>query len=147
MENVFEVVSIKQVTRKLRNKFANYKIKNPQDAAKLAQHYIGSEAQEVFLAIFLNTKNDVIAIHKVHVGALNSSVVHPRECFKAAILNNSASIIFSHNHPSGNTSPSPEDIEVTKRLQEAGFIIGIEVIDHIIVSHNEHTSLREKGYI
>lgn len=146
-EKLLEVLSIKQVTRKVKSPFAKYIIKSPEDAAKVAQHYIANEANEIFLAICLNTKNEVVAVHKVAVGALNSAIVHPRECFKASILNNSASIIFSHNHPSYNVSPSPEDIKVTERLVEAGKILGIEVLDHVIVSPDEFLSLKEKGYM
>jgi RadC-like JAB domain len=83
-----------------------------------------------------------------HIGSLNSSIVHPREVMKSAILNNAASIIVSHQHPSGDPTPSREDIEVTKRLAEAGRILGIEVLDHVIVTHTgNHVSLKEKGYL
>lgn len=79
---------------------------------------------------------------------MNSSIVHPREVFKLAILGNSASIILFHNHPSGDTTPSKEDINITERIKEAGKIIGIELIDHIILGdENKYTSLKEKGII
>ena len=113
----------------------------------LAVDLIGSEDREVLLVLCLNTKNDVVAIHRCHVGSLNSSIVHPREVFKSAILNNAASIIISHNHPSFNCSPSSEDIEVTKRIQEAGILLGIELLDHIIVTPSTFLSLKEKGYM
>ncbi|KON83559.1 DNA repair protein RadC [Sporosarcina globispora] len=94
----------------------------------------------------LNTKNQVIAVHRCHVGSLNMSVVAPREVFKSAILSNSASIIVSHQHPSQNVSPSSEDISVTKRLVECGQILGIEVLDHLIVNAKaEYYSMKEKG--
>ncbi|ATP79342.1 TPA_asm: DNA repair protein RadC [Listeria monocytogenes] len=96
----------------------------------------------------LNTKNNVVAVHRCHVGSLNSSIVHPREVFKSAILNNVASVILAHQHPSGDIKPSMEDINVTKRLVEAGKLLGIEVLDHLIVnSDNSFTSLKERGYI
>lgn len=98
--------------------------------------------------MMLNTKNQVVGLHKAHVGSLNASIVHPREVMKCAIFNNAASIIVSHQHPSGDPTPSKEDIEVTKRLAEAGEILGIEVLDHVIVSHTgKHVSLKEKGYL
>ena len=90
-------------------------------------------------------KNHVIAVHRCHVGSLNSSIVHPREVFKSAILNNAASIIVAHQHSSGDTTPSMEDVNVTKRLVEAGRLLGIEVLDHLIVNNtNKYTSLKEK---
>lgn len=96
----------------------------------------------------LNTKNNVVAVHRCHVGSLNSSIVHPREVFKSAILNNAASVIVAHQHPSGDIKPSMEDINVTKRLVEAGKLLGIEVLDHLVVnSDKSFTSLKERGYI
>lgn len=96
----------------------------------------------------LNTKNNVVAVHRCHVGSLNASLVHPREVFKSAILNNAASVIVAHQHPSVDISPSKEDINVTKRLVEAGKLLGIEVLDHLVVnSDNSFTSLKERGYI
>ncbi|HCT96998.1 DNA repair protein RadC [Carnobacterium sp. PL17GRE32] len=96
----------------------------------------------------LNTKNNVVAVHRCHVGSLNSSIVHPREVFKSAILNNAASVIVGHQHPSGDTKPSMEDIKVTKRLVEGGKLLGIEVLDHLVVNNdNSFTSLKERGYI
>ena len=124
-----------------------YKVRSPQDCGMLAVDLIGSEDREVLLVLCLNTKNDVVAIHRCHVGSLNSSIVHPREVFKSAILNNTTSIITSHNHPSFNCSPSSVDIEVTKRIQEAGILLGIELLDHIIVTPSTFLSLKEKGYM
>ncbi|MFJ7931625.1 RadC family protein [Peribacillus sp. NPDC096448] len=98
--------------------------------------------------MMLNTKNHVVGLHRAHVGSLNASVVHPRDVLKCAILNNAASLIVSHQHPSGDPTPSMEDIEVTRRLAEAGKIIGIEVLDHLIVSHTgKYVSFKEKGYL
>jgi len=104
--------------------------------------------REVFFVMCLNTKNNVSAVHRCHVGSLNASLVHPREVFKSAILNNAASVILAHQHPSGDITPSMEDINVTKRLVEAGKLLGIEVLDHLVVnSDNSFTSLKERGYI
>ena len=100
MESVVEIVSIKQVVKKRTAKHLLGPIRSPEDAALILMKEIGSEDREVFMSLVLNTKNDVIAIHRCHVGSLNSSIVHPREVFKSALLNNGASIIVGHNHPS-----------------------------------------------
>lgn len=124
------------------------RITSPDSAVRLVNEFLSlSELpKEHFIVFTLNTKNEVAGVHTIHIGSLNSSIVHPREVFQPAILNNAASIICFHNHPSGDTSPSYEDIEVTKRLSEAGELLGIEVLDHIIVGDG-FTSLKEKGYL
>ncbi len=99
------------------------------------------------LFVCLDTKNQPTAINICHIGSLNASIVHPRECFKPAILSNAASILVGHNHPSGSSVQSREDVEVTKRLVEAGKIIGIDVLDHIVLGDGDYVSLKEKGYI
>ncbi|TDL76122.1 JAB domain-containing protein [Peribacillus frigoritolerans] len=148
LESIFEVVRIRQEIREAKEAFAAYKITSPMDAEKLAASYIADEDREVFLVMMLNTKNEVIGLHRAHVGSLNASVVHPREVMKSAILNNAASIIVSHQHPSGDPTPSMEDIEVTRRIAEAGKTLGIQLLDHIIVTHKgNHMSLKEKGYL
>ena len=108
---------------------------------------VQEEAQEVFGILVLNTKNKIVAVHEVSRGTLNASMVHPREVFKPAVLHNAAAIICFHNHPSGEPKPSKEDIETTNRLVEAGKIMGIEVLDHIIVGDDKYTSLKEMGVI
>ncbi|WP_285880696.1 RadC family protein [Neobacillus mesonae] len=146
--SIFEVVRIKQEIKESQEPFVQYSIRSPEDAQQLAASYIADEDREVLLVLMLNTKNQVVGLHRAHVGSLNSSIVHPREVMKCAILNNAASIIISHQHPSGDPTPSREDIEVTKRLAEAGKVLGIEVLDHIIVTHTgKHVSLKEKGYL
>jgi DNA repair protein RadC len=106
---------------------------------------VQEEAQEVFGILILNTKNKIVAVHEVSRGTLNASMVHPREAFKPAVLHNAAAIICFHNHPSGDQTPSKDDIEITKRLVEAGKIMGIEVFDHIIVGDDGYASLKERG--
>lgn len=106
--------------------------------------FLGKEDREKFYVLHLDAKNRIIAKELVSVGTLTNSLSHPREIFKGAILNNSASIILVHNHPSGDTSPSKEDIERTKRLIDAGNLIGIGILDHIIVGYNTYTSMMEK---
>lgn len=100
-----------------------------------------------FTCLYLNTKNQVIHRQTIFIGSLNTSIVHPREVFKEAFRRAAASIICLHNHPSGDPTPSREDIEVTKRLVECGQIIGIEVLDHIIIGDHKFVSLKEKGHI
>jgi len=147
MEKVYEIQRIKQVIQEVEGG-EQYIVRSPEDGAKIASQFIGDDDREVFFVMSLNTKNRVVAVHRCHVGSLNTSIVTPREVFKSAILNNSASIIVSHQHPSQNVEPSREDIEVTRRLVEAGKILGIEVLDHLIVNANaEYCSLKEKGYI
>jgi DNA repair protein RadC len=150
LEKMIEIVRIKQEIREVEEAYTSLlpkQIRSSPDAIAFIQALIAEEDREVFLVLCLNVKNEVIAIHKSHVGSLNASIVHPREVFKSAILNNAGSILVAHNHPSGNCQYSPEDIEVSKRLTEAGKFIGIEVLDSIIVSHSDGISLREKGLI
>jgi DNA repair protein RadC len=124
-------------------------IVDPQDAYNAIKTItnVQEEAQEVFGVLILNTKNKIVAVHEISRGTINSSMAHPREVFKPAVLHNAAAIICFHNHPSGDPKPSVEDIEVTKRLVEAGKILGIEVLDHIIVSDDGYVSLKERGVV
>ena len=147
METILEIVRIEQIICEA-EEGVNDMIKGPQDGAEIASRFIGRDDREVFFVMCLNTKNHVVAVHRCHVGSLNSSIVHPREVFKSAILNNAASVIVAHQHPSGDITPSMEDINVTKRLVEAGKLLGIEVLDHLVVNNdNSFTSLKERGYI
>lgn len=147
MEKVLEIVSIKQVITEV-EVLESMTVRSPEDAARIAAAFIGDEDREVFFVMCLNTKNRVVAVHRCHVGGLNASIVMPREVFKSAILNNSASIIVAHQHPSQDTTASREDIDVTKRLVECGKILGIEVLDHVIVNEKaSFFSMKENGYI
>jgi DNA repair protein RadC len=147
IQPILEVVKIKQLIRKTKHPHTLYRIGSPDDVVPVIRKEIEAEDREVFLVIGLNTKNEVICIHRCHVGSINSSIVHPREVFKSLILNNAASFICAHNHPSGHSKESREDIEVTRRLIEAGLTLGIELLDHIIVGHRDWTSLKSKGFI
>ena len=120
------------------------KITSPKDIAEFFVPILRDELKEKFLVVCLNSANKVTKFEAISVGSLNSSVVHPREIFKFAIENSSASIILIHNHPSGNLEPSSEDIAITKKLVEAGKILNIEVLDHIIIGGNSFTSLVER---
>ncbi|MFL0195767.1 DNA repair protein RadC [Clostridium sp. WILCCON 0269] len=125
----------------------NYKIRNPKDAAMLVMEEMRGLKQEYLKVVMLNTKNVVIEIKNVFMGSLNSSIIHPREIFYYAIKKNSASIIVCHNHPSGDPSPSDEDVNVTFRLKKCGEILGIQLVDHIIIGGGIFISLREKGIL
>ncbi|MEW6115280.1 MAG: DNA repair protein RadC [Nitrospirota bacterium] len=103
--------------------------------------------KEYFIAVLLNQRNRLIREHKVSEGTLTNSLIHPREAFKEAIKESAASVIFVHNHPSGDPSPSRDDITVTERLKSAGDIIGIAVLDHVIIGDGKFVSLREKGVV
>lgn len=146
METILEIVRIEQIICEA-EEGVNYMIKGPQDGADIASRFIGRDDREVFFVMCLNTKNHVVAVHRCHIGSLNASIVHPREVFKSAILNNAASVIVAHQHPSGDITPSMEDISVTKRLAEAGKLLGIEVLDHLVVNNEgRFTSLKERGH-
>lgn len=123
------------------------RIKSPEDASVLLKQFLGEVDREYFIVLCLDTKNQPTAINVCHIGSLNASIVHPREVLKPAIISNAASIIVAHNHPSNDPTPSSEDIEVTKRLAEAGKVIGVELLDHVIVCSDSFVSLKEKGYI
>jgi len=120
-------------------------IRAPKDAASLLMEELCYLQKEHFVCLFLNTKNHVIGQETLSIGSLNTSIVHPREVFRAAIKRSSAALICAHNHPSGDPTPSSEDIEITTRLIAAGNIIGIEVLDHIILGDHNFVSLKEKG--
>ncbi len=122
-------------------------IRTPVDVHNLLRERMRHYDREHFKAVFLNTKHHVITVETVSVGSLNSSLVHPRELFKNSIKRSAAALILAHNHPSGDPTPSIEDIEITRRLAEVGNIIGIQVLDHIIIGENGFVSLKEQGII
>jgi len=121
-------------------------IRSPRGAYDLVQS-VEEADREHFMVVCLDVKNRPTSINVCHVGSLNESLAHPREVLKTAVLSNAASVLVAHNHPSGDPTPSPEDIEVTQRLAQAGEILGIEVLDHLIVGDGEFVSLKEKGYM
>lgn len=120
-------------------------IRSPKDAARLMMEEMRYHNKEHFVCLFLNTKNHVIGKETLSIGSLNASIVHPREVFREAIRRSSASIICVHNHPSGDPTPSQEDVQMTQRLVEAGEIVGIEVLDHIVIGDKQFISLKEQG--
>jgi DNA repair protein RadC len=127
--------------------FSNKKITSPEDIAEIFIPLLRDDLKEKFFVICLNSANKIIKNEMISIGNLNSSVVHAREVFKVAIENNSANIILMHNHPSGNTEPSNEDITVTNKIVEAGKIMGIQVFDHIIIAGNSFFSFVVKRII
>jgi len=124
--------------------FSNKKITSPQDVAEIFIPILRDDNKEKFIVVCLNSANKIIKHEIISVGNLNSSVVHPREVFKVAIDNSSASIILIHNHPSGNPEPSNEDIRITKKIVETGKIMDIPVFDHLIIAGETYTSFVEK---
>lgn len=124
----------------------NY-IKSPDDVKNMVMEEMRYFDREHFRAIYLDRKGGLITMEDISIGGLHSSIVHPREVFKIAVKNSAASIILVHNHPSGDPSPSNEDIEITKRLIEAGDLMGIPILDHIIIGDNIYTSLKAKNLI
>lgn len=107
--------------------------------------FLMQETKEMFLTLHLDGKNRIVCIDLVSIGSLNQSIVHPREVFKTALLSNAAAIICLHQHPSGDPAPSSEDISITRRLKEAGDIVGIRLLDHIIIGESNYTSFVESG--
>ena len=122
-------------------------VNSPQDLAHIVMEEMRFLDREHFRVVSLSTKNHVLGISPVSIGSLNSSLVHPRECFKEAIRRNSNAIILLHNHPSGDPTPSQEDIVVTRRLADGGKILGIEVLDHVIIGDNRFIRLKERGIL
>ncbi|MHB8906015.1 MAG: RadC family protein [Melioribacteraceae bacterium] len=127
--------------------FSIKKITSPSDIAEIFIPLLRDKVKEEFYVVCLNSANKITKMELISVGNLNSSVVHPREVFKVAIENNSANIILLHNHPSGNSEPSNEDITLTRKMVEAGKIMDIQVFDHIIIAGNKFASLVEKRII
>jgi DNA repair protein RadC len=118
---------------------------SPDGVARLLSPLLTGLDREHFVVLALDARNRPIGCHTVSVGSLSASIVHPREVFKFAILANAAAVILAHNHPSGDTTPSHEDVELTRRLREAGELLGIAVLDHVVVTDGDHTSFRERG--
>jgi len=113
------------------------KVIQAEQASEAFCALLGHPDREYFVVLLLNTKNCISGIHVVSQGSINQSICHPRETFKAAILSNSSAIILAHNHPSGDITPSSEDIAITRRMKESGDILGIKVLDHVIVNTND----------
>ena len=140
------IVSIKMVKESSFHYLAR-QILSPNGAYQMIKEQLEGLDREQFIIACLNTKNEPTNITLVSVGSLNKAIVHPREVFKTAILSNAASIMAFHNHPSGDATPSDQDIQLTHRLVEAGELLGIKLLDHLIIGDSSFTSLKEKGYL
>ena len=123
------------------------KMSNPEKVFKFLNDQIGNKSQEHFVVLSLDSKGNVNSFNTTHIGTINSTLIHPREIFKVAIISNASAIILAHNHPSGDATPSEKDIKVTKSLVKASKHLDIEILDHIIVGDNKYFSFKEKGII
>lgn len=143
-----QIKAVFEIGRRLSTHVPSYKSKelnDPKKVYQLIKSKLKDYTREHFYIIILNSRNYSIA--EISVGSLNASIVHPREVFSEAIKNKAASVIFAHNHPSGDPEPSEDDLAITKRLVESGKILGIEIIDHIIITKNGFFSFKEKGLL
>jgi DNA repair protein RadC len=120
-------------------------VKTPEEVYTLAHGKLKGKKKEYFLAVLLDTRNHLIKLAEISIGSLDGSIVHPREVFKEAISASAAAVIFVHNHPSGDTEASEDDIKITHRLVEVGKIVGIDVLDHVIIGGNSYLSMKREG--
>lgn len=123
------------------------KIRSPADVYSLLYPKMREQKREKLVAILLDTKNQVLREEVISIGSLNANIVHPREVFKAALMESCASVILSHNHPSGDPTPSREDIAVTEKLIDGGKLLGIDVLDHVVIGDGKYVSLKDEGYV
>jgi DNA repair protein RadC len=141
---VFETLTIKEpITNYLDPKA---RLTTPSQIWELFR-FLGKESKEWMVVLLMDGKNRLSAVDICSIGTLNQSLCHPREIFKSALIASCAAIVLIHNHPSGDTSPSSEDLAITRRLKEAGDIIGIKILDHLVVSTDEYTSFVERGLL
>lgn len=141
---LFRSISERYTKEKITERTA---LSNSEFAADYLKQKIGKEKKEHFYIILLDSRNNLIKDIDISIGTLNANLVHPREVFKEAVQASAAGIIISHNHPSGNPEPSPEDIAMTKRLWEASKIFEIDLLDHIVVTSDNFVSLKERGFL
>ena len=142
--NLVNVQLVKESSALYEGSVEKRAVLSPEDAVQLFRTFVQNPDREYFVVICLDTKNQPTNFSVVSIGSLNKSIVHPREIFKVAILSNSAKIITLHNHPSGDSTPSVQDKDITERLAEAGELLGIELIDHVIVG-DEPYSMKRHG--
>ena len=141
---LFQAISERYAKERIPKKIS---LASPKLVADYFREKLGREKKEHFAILLLDSRNNLIKISDISVGTLNASLVHPREIFIEALHQNAASIILIHNHPSGDPEPSRGDIEVTKRIVEAGKTMGIDVLDHIIITKIKNSSFKEKGLL
>lgn len=145
-----QIKAVMELSKRIASGYGNgnkVSIKSSYDVSRLVMEDMRHLRKEVFKAVLLNTKNQLIRQINVSVGSLNSAIVHPREVFQDAVKAGCSTLIFVHNHPSGDPEPSREDVEITARLVKAGEILGIKVLDHIVIGNGKYISLKEKGFI
>lgn len=145
-----KIIASLQLGKRIKENILNkekYKISSNEDAYKYIKDTISLKDREYFYTILLNNKNEVISKELISIGDLSSSIVNPREVFKPAIKKSAKSMILAHNHPSGNPSPSKADLLITHRLIDAGEILDINVLDHLIIGHGSYVSLKKDNYI
>lgn len=142
-----EMAAVFEIARRIAKPKNHQTISSSEDAADFLLKLLRSERREKFLVISLNSKNQLLSLDTVFTGTLNSTIVHPREIFQYALRHAAAGIIVAHNHPSGDPTPSKEDISATITLKEAGQIMGIPLLDHLIIGHGRWTSLRANGVL
>ena len=123
------------------------KIGNPEDLAEILKKYLEGVDREVFCSILLDRKNNILGVNTISVGGLFTSLAHPREVFKPALILGAAAIVLGHNHPSGDPSPSEQDCTLTEDMVEAGKILGIEILDHVIIGDDEYYSFKMEGLL
>ncbi|MDF2948362.1 MAG: hypothetical protein K0R07_375 [Sedimentibacter sp.] len=143
-----QLMAVAEISKRISTlKIEKIKISSPSDAAVVMMEEMRYYKKEYFKIILLDTKNNIKKVSEISVGSLNSSIVHPREVFSEAVVNSASSIILVHNHPSGESEPSNEDINLTNRLDECGKILGIKVLDHIIIGDGVFYSFKEEGLL
>ena len=144
-----KIYALKEILERLLKADKNERIiiNKPNDIAKILIPRYRYATQENFIIVLLNTKNEIISINDISTGSLNSSIAEPREVFREVLKYPTSSVILAHSHPSGNPNPSVEDIKITKKLVNAGKILGIDVLDHIIIGDNEFRSLKQDRII
>lgn len=144
---LYKLMMVKE--KSVRYELEDRLISRPENAVNLINAIcnLNQCSEEYFYMICLNVKNRVIGVHLISKGTLDTTIVHPREIFKTAILNNASSIMLIHNHPSGNATPSTEDIKMTQRIQQSCEIIGIDLMDHLIVADDSYASFKELGLL
>ena len=142
------VFAVRELSKRwLRQKEKPSIIHGPEDVAAYARGHLALEQKEHFCVMLLNTKNHVIGWQVISIGSLTASIVHPREVFTPAIIHHAAVIILVHNHPSGDPTPSKEDIAVTQRLVKCGNLMDVKVLDHVIIGDNNFVSMEEKNLL
>jgi DNA repair protein RadC len=144
-----QIAACFEIARRLEsfNEEPKDKINSPEDVYRRIYPRMREQKKEMFIELCLDTKNQVIREEIISIGSLNANIVHPREVFKLALSESAAHIIVVHNHPSGDPTPSKEDIEITKKLVETGKVMSIDVLDHVIIGDGRHFSMKEAGHL